>query len=275
MRNEAMPETDPSEMTSSRKILEMLEEADLIATRQETRYRAEPGSKFSHDDGRIPTRPLTNYAHGQITTAGDCLQCLDRMIVRRDEDSVTLHLSPTGHYALIRNAMDSLTVALWLMQPNSSLGRLKRLLQLECNEAELQTAVMRNTSVLKASRWREAQRHRIRELSENAGIDGWDPLHKDSKLPTTTKMLKDIDPARVHLNVSWLSMWQLASGHAHGKRWATLRSNELSERPGTVSEIGAVYTVTASYKFLDLLLQETMSMYRSAVDRYRYLATAA
>lgn len=269
-----MPETDPIEMTSSRKIFEMLEEASLIATGQETQYRAESGSKFANDDARIPTRPLTNYAHAQITTAGDCLQCLDRMIVRRGDNSVTLHLSPNGHYALIRNAMDSLATVLWLLQPNSSTGRIKRLLQLECNETDLQAAIMRNTSQAQATEWRAAQRRRIRELSINAGIAGWDPLHKESKLPTTTRILKDIDPGRVHLKVSWLSMWQLASGHAHGKRWAVLFSNELTEKEGTATDTGAVFTVTASYQFLELLLRETMGMYRAAVERYRVLSRA-
>ncbi|WP_382344675.1 hypothetical protein [Glutamicibacter ardleyensis] len=248
----------------------MFERIDGLAEKHESSFKPESGSRLDFDNQRAPTRPISDYAHAQLSVATDCLQSLKRMILREQDKAVDMHLGPFAHYALIRNALDSLAIVIWLMEPESSTGRLKRLLRIECNEVELASKHYQSVGIRAWKQTKEQKLERIREIAVEAGIENWDPV--TDKLSTTTKILGEIDRLRSKSSrVSWLSYWQLASGYAHGKRWAVLASGELTEQEGTATKHGATFVVTASYQFLDLLLAETLDMLNIAMIRYEAL----
>lgn len=264
------PETDPLEVDSSRRIYEMFERIEGVAEKHESSFKPEAGSRLDFDNHRAPTRPISDYAHAQISVAIDCLQSLKRMILREQDKAVEMHLGPFAHYALIRNTLDSLAIAIWLMEPESSTGRLKRLLRIECNEAELASKHYQSMGIRTWKQTKEQKLARISEIAVEAGIGDWDPVSE--KILTTTKILGEIDRLRSNSSrVSWLSYWQLASGYAHGKRWAVLASSELTEQEGTATKHGATFVVTASYQFLALLLAETLDMLNIGMTRYETL----
>lgn len=268
-----MPEEDPEEKWYSNYVIEVLDRVPEIADIIESNFRVIPGSTLAFDDSRVPTRPVSYYAHSQLTVAADCLLSLDRMIATRQGKSVQIHLSPFAHFALIRNALDCLAVALWLLEPERSDDRLKRLLLIERNEIERAFSNQEELGSQDAAAWKDAEMARIAEIAVEAGLRNWTPLHRAAKMPSTTAILKGIEPLHHGgVELTWLSMWQVASGHAHGKRWATMSTNELMERQQTRTKFGASYTVTASYKVLALLLKETVAMMELAKDRFIDLA---
>lgn len=260
------------EVEHSHTVHKLLVHVHEVAAIVEANTKPNEGSRMANDDLRVPTRPVSHYAHAQLTVACDSLQSLDRMIVRRRKDKIGIDLPPFAHFALLRNAIDSLAVALWLLQPQSSTGRIKRLLSLERNEVELAASNQRELNARGVPEWKQTQLVRIAQIAVEAGLDGWDPLSEKAKLPTTTHILRKIEVHHSTVNVTWLAMWQVASGHAHGKRWAAMSTNELSEQKGTATEYGASYTVTASYKVLAYMLYEVLGMLKLGVNRYLELS---
>lgn len=269
MRFEEVPEVDPTEVRFSQWIVGMLEACRSYADFLGNVVVVEPGSAFAGDNARLSSFRVSDYASTQISVALGCIEALEMMIVREESTSVEVRISPYGQYALLRNALDASVTCLWMLDPVSSTGRLKRRLLLEVDET-------RNAAALKTSQgqpvndWKKKKRARIREVSDQAGIVQWNPLK--AELESTTKMLGSIERHHADPVMSWLAWWQLASGHAHGKSWATLASHDREEIDGSRDGDSATYRVTANFGVLAGMLFETMKLIRCALERYQVLA---
>ncbi|KSU64774.1 hypothetical protein AS038_15650 [Arthrobacter sp. NIO-1057] len=227
------------------------------------------GSGFETDNFRLPSFRVPDYASTQINVALGCIEALEMMITRENDVSVEVRISPYGQFALIRNALDAAVTCLWMLDPVSNTGRLKRRLLLEVDET-YKAAAMKASQGQPVAEWKKQKRARIREVANQAGLTAWNPLKAD--LDTTSKMLRSIERHHVDPVMPWLAWWQLASGHAHGKSWATLASHDREEIDGSRDGDSATYRVTANFGVLAGMLLETMKLIRCALERYQMLA---
>ncbi|MGA8789886.1 MAG: hypothetical protein WB535_13145, partial [Paenarthrobacter sp.] len=195
------------------------------------------------------------------------LAALKQMIVRESEHRIDMAASPFGAYALVRNALDAAAIALWLLEPVNGTLRIKRRLLLGVDEVG-KAAALRQT--MNHPSTKAKRRDRLEEVAGQAGLGSWNPLRE--KLPPTTQILRRLE--RWHSNVvfPWLAAWQLASGHAHGKLWAQISSNELQEVEGTRTATGAQFQMTIRYGMLAALLFETVQLLETAGSRYADLS---
>ena len=274
MENDPRQETDPQEIEASRRVYEYLSQAIKIGNCLDELAQPRVGSRLRKDDSRVPTRRVSDYVHGQLTVASGCLESLNRMIAQKNGDMVEMAASPFGPYALIRNALDSLAVAIWLMQPESGTLRIKRLLQLHREEIQKQSFYMESMGrEADANSFTKRQFDRLEEIALEAELGDWNPMKKSNKLISATQMLKDIDESGRKSNKwRYLGFWQAASGHAHGKVWATVGGHESEVIPGTEHGTGATYRITISYVLLSSFMWNAVDMLERAFNRYCYLA---
>lgn len=235
-----------------------------------TYMTAQPNSPLLTDDSYMPTFLVSQYAHSQIMGAFGVLEALESMMVKSDEIPKQLVAGPYGIYPLIRNALDSAALAVWLLEPLNAKLRVKRRLRVQMDEI-WNAAKFREAVGAPSHSWAKSYRLRMQEVADATGADtgqisSW-------RLPAMTKILKDIERHNDEGKaLSWLAAWQLCSGHAHGKQWAILASNELNELPGTATDIGATYWNTASYVHIDLTLHAARNLIWTACERYTKLA---
>ncbi|WP_369744491.1 hypothetical protein [Paenarthrobacter sp. AMU7] len=123
---------------------------------------------------------------------------------------------------------------------------------------------------LPAHQWNRNYRARMQDVADKAGIGTFDVTR--NKMPPTTSMLKSLERLHKEPGISWLGAWQLCSGHAHGKQWATLMSNELTEIARSATDLGAEYRITLSYANLALVMTSAAEMIQVACERYSLLA---
>lgn len=269
MTDMPMPEIDPIEIEHSRLVYRYLRQAAGVSELLENALAPEPESRLDRDDQRVPTRRVSNYAHSQMVVATGCLESLERMIARESENEVTLAIAPYGYFALIRNAIDCLATALWLMEPVNGTLRIKRLLMLQLDEV-MKTSVFRESIGIEHREYKRTHCARLQEIASEAELGSWN-LQK-SRLPSMTQTLKDIERLHKDSRFSWLALWQLASGHAHGKNWATLASHMREQIPDSEHEYGATFRVTGNYSMLAYFLLEVVGMLELSVRRYQELS---
>jgi len=261
-------EDDEDEIQFSRLIIILFGRIEELETTLEASIEPVEGTPLFLDDSRAQHYTVSGYAYGQLSVATGCIAALKQMMVREDEETVHLVASPFGAYALVRNALDAAATALWLLEPVNGTLRIKRRLLLGVDEAR-KTALFRQT--LEQPSLKAARLTRLQEVARLAGLEHWDPLRE--KLPSMTQMLRALErwhSGRVVL--PWLAAWQLASGHAHGKLWAQLASNEMKEIQETRTEIGAQFQMAIRYGMLATLLKEAVQLTTTAGARYLELA---
>lgn len=226
-------------------------------------------SDLAGDDRATPHFPISQFAYAQLVIAFGCLQSLEDMIV--DENDAHFHVAagPYGPYALVRNAMDTAACALWLLQPVNSKLRIKRRITAQMGDIHNAMEFRKEVSA-PAQRWAADYTTRMQEVADGAGIG--QVVVRKLKMPSMTSILRSIEHLHQQPVISWLGAWQLCSGHAHGKQWATLTSNELEELQRTANDLGAEFRITISYGSLAVVLEATASLLQAACERYSELA---
>ena len=212
---------------------------------------------------------MSGYAAGQLSVATGCIASLKQMLVRESETRVDMMASPFGSYALVRNALDFSAACLWLLEPGSGTLRIKRRILLGVDEIS-KSAAFRQSMDQRSTK--EMRRARMKEVAGLAGLGTWNPLSKGVGLPSTTSILADLESLHPSPVLPWLSAWQLASGHAHGKLWAQLASHELQEVEGTRTDTGAHFRMTIRYGMLAAVLFEAVQLAEVAAQRYLELS---
>lgn len=243
--------------------MKIFQRCEEISSQLESFLEPPKESVLFADDSRSPHYPVSGYAYSQLVVATGCIAALKQMIVRESDDKILMFASPFGAYALIRNAIDVAAVALWLLEPMNGTLRIKRRILLGLDEVNKRHALGLAMGHISEAGQRRA---RMKEVAGLAGLGEWNPLKE--KLPSMTWILGSLE--RHHSNVvfPWLAVWQLTSGHAHGKLWAQIESNELKEVDNTKTETGSQYRVTIRYGMLAPALLETMQLLEVAAGRY-------
>lgn len=259
------------EAAAARRIYVLLHTINAEGQNLQPLIDVQPGSSLALDDARLSGYPLSNYAFGQLQVAFGCFDSLRRMIISESPSgSVSMVTNPHGPYALIRNAMDTAALARWLLVPENRKLRLRRRIMAEMDELAKSLAC-RKESQGRWLDWESRRRERMQQVADAADI-GLVKV-KDLKLPPMTRILTDLQRGYHGTELSWLATWQLCSGHAHGKLWALLASNDLEVQDGSATEIGAQYRMTVDYRVLCLFLERGIDLVNNAAQLYRRAAT--
>ena len=268
---EPFPVTDESEIAAVDRILSSLSSFRGWERTLSKYSGPQGGSQLEEDDAAIPNFPVSQYVYAQLVVAFGCMESLHRMMVNEDETTVQMAAGPYGPYALVRNAIDSAAVALWLLEPANSKLRIKR--RITAQMAEIHNALQFRVEMdLPAGSWADAYRERMQEVWDQSGLQSHDVLKLE--MPTATSILRNLERLHQQPAISWLGAWQLSSGHAHGKQWATLMSNEMDEIARTANELGAEFTITLSYKNFSMVTTSAEHLIQASCKRYTELAKA-
>ena len=149
MTQDAIPELDINEIRHSEMIMKVFERVERIQAQIDVLHTEAPESRLGTVHRRLSSFPVAGYVHTQISVAAGCIAALKQMIVRETDDTATMTASPFGAYALIRNSIDAAAVGLWIAEPESSTGRIKRRLQAQVDETKNAAAFRQSTAALR------------------------------------------------------------------------------------------------------------------------------
>lgn len=260
---------DQDEHKAASHILHFFKDFEAWEKTLEENKNVQPASGFADDDARCPHYPVSHLAYQQVLVAFGSLLSLKHMIVNDSGEIPEVSGLPFGPYALVRNAMDSAAQALWLMEPMNSKLRVKRRITAQLTDIGF-SQQFRLEAGFAAGVWAAEYRARMLEVATEAKLDtrGFDKW----KQKPMTEMLRALDRHNDVKGLTWLASWQLCSGHAHGKQWATLSTHDLVEIPGTSSDVGAEFTVLIKYGSLALVLHSAWALLQVTCRRYTQLA---
>lgn len=197
-----------------------------IARTLRTFPEVQTGSVLEEDDRLLSGYELSGLVRDLLTTATHISSSLQAMIGEGGKDLSDVSIPLHGPYALVRAHIESTSQALWLLAPQSRRGRIKRCIQYWCSEVKLFNGFQYEWSKSFASRESIGYKD-LRALASGAGL----PLEgfPDKKLwaPVGSgDLLKSIEFAHEEAVITWFNTWQLCSGFAHSKQWASRIFNE-------------------------------------------------
>jgi hypothetical protein len=184
------------------------------------------GSVLEEDDRNLNGYALSRLVLDLLMTATHISSNLQALIVVDTEDGADVLAPLHGPYALVRAHLESTSQALWLMAPQSRRARIKRCIQHWYGEVKLFNGFQNEWS--KSFPSRESLGYEdLREIASEAGlsIEGF-PDRKLWAPVGSGDMLKSIEFAHVGATMTWFNSWQLCSGFAHSKQWASRIFNE-------------------------------------------------
>lgn len=113
-----------------------------------------------------------------------------------------------------------------------------------------------------AEAWHAAKSARIIELAEAAGVASI------PRISTTTDILKLLSVDENLTRFEPLTTWQICSGMAHGKIWASLKINDLEAISHDIEAKESVTRVTISYSALAVYTRNALGLASAALDLF-------
>jgi hypothetical protein len=201
---------------------------DMLALYNEMNHWpvAESGSVLFEDDQVTHPFPLSNDVRYLLLVAADNLIGLRNMLIENmGNDGSTLTIYPFAPYTLLRNAIECAGTALWLMQPHERHQRVLRIAQFELEDAK------KNKAALESMGGRGDETfHRKKAIIERMVASQSELSWKDvAKGFRVTDLLASVGALPQLEGLNPLGKWQIASGMAHGKRWAGTLLSDLKE----------------------------------------------
>lgn len=276
-----LTEDDPSEVASARLMAELLEEAESLETELIDNWHPVAESEVGRDDALIPDYPVSDLVTGQLTISHGCLESYRSWLeLRSDGETLDLTARPYGGYPLLRNALETTALALWVLSPKNSSLRIRRRLAAQAQD----WYDARNFLAGKGASVKEVDEklRRLQRFGDEAGLDDWDAWGKSAsekkrkkagkpsnRTPKMTELLRDVDryPLR-DSDMSILKAWQLSSAVSHGRSWPTGVIYSIQEEPGTRTTHGATVQVAPRYQVLAIVLHTAVTALRSAQQLY-------
>ncbi|GAA1817372.1 hypothetical protein [Nesterenkonia flava] len=282
MSNIPYPDVSKSEQRASLGLYHYLKQAASYDDELKP-SEALPGSPFAEDEAAVPKLPTKQKAHYLLSAGYGCLLSLRRWLgLKREGQELHVTVYTHGGYALLRNALECGATSLWLLEPDNSKDRIRRMLLLHLDEIRNYEsfALSMGDSVAHLN----AKRTNIDKYAAQAGLKKWNPSgpngpkikgQKADKLPSMTATLNYLEQYRVpetEHDMPWLSAWQLSSGFAHGKLWAASTAQELIPQVGSEHEHGATFHVRTKLESVLAVTVAAYTLLEAGMRRYRHLS---
>lgn len=245
--------SDPaSEQESAQALLRLLD-ANLSLYDEMNRWpKSEPGSLLFEDDQATYPFPISNDVRYLLLVASDNLSGLRSMIVEGTKNGVpTLNLHVFAPYTLIRNAIECAGTALWIMAPAERHERVLRLAQFELEDAKKNQAALtafggngEETFIRKKGI--------IEGIIQPYGELSWKSVANGFRI---TELLRTIGSLPELEGLNPLGKWQIASGMAHGKRWAGTLISDLKEDAQPTPKGDSTFLLYGTFKKVFWLAQ--------------------
>lgn len=225
-------------------------------------WRVSGGSQLAADDElTAPYRVSHNIANA-LVSAIDHLHTLDSLLIGAGASHT---LSP---FTLIRGAIESAAQAAWIASPDEPQLRVTRSLSLSLKEAKDRASAYQELASQRPQPGATLPDFDEDEAELN-GILAKAGFPSKLKTPSSTQILRDVRglvPA-----TSVLSIWQLCSGFAHARQWAS----DAVLKPKTA--VSLADGVTGKYnrptmKITVWAMTAAMDLTRHSLNRYRELA---
>lgn len=222
------------------------------------------GSSLAGDRDAATYNPVPDVVRSNLGVALDHLHGL--LVSVEGSGGKILAMSS---FTLIRTAYEAAGTALWLLHPSTRNERLLRSMRLTYeNRRQLRSV---QTGIGKTDPGFERVNGRLREqMDARPGLVG-KPLAK-SQTPVTER-LKSVTELVPNLTMPPLTLWQLASGIAHGNQSmmiALLEREQIGPSDGTSAD----YNVTSSVVQIALFYAAALDMIEALLDLYDSRNTA-
>ncbi|GAA3264520.1 hypothetical protein GCM10010469_34200 [Streptomyces labedae] len=193
----------------------------------------EAGSSLSGDDAKIPTLMMSSAAYQCFVHAVDHLHAVQALLF---EAKVMHSYAP---YSLLRAAVEAAGEAIWLLGPSGRQERIRRCLKRAYENVSKGKDFMDLSGLQPSGRSHAERVQEIRDLAAEHGLDPNDVCGRWS----TQRQLKYVDEdVRHDKDALAQNLWQICSGFAHGREWATLGLLERTVH----SQVGNVVQVRLS-----------------------------
>ncbi len=235
-----------------------------------------PGSVLQLEQRHTARQPIHTMVLSHRARATDNIARLFNLTL--DLPKAQVRAYPFSGYSLIRTAVESAAVGLWLIQPNRKATRVLRALQSSKQheyEAIQFIEMIRPREVAAAARERHEQiLSRLEELKNTVP-----PLRQREigPVPSYTEILASVsardsqDRTRYDIH-SPLLAWKISSSFIHGSEVVTRALSDM--RQTTEFEDGiAQFEITPSLRLTAVLTSTCVSLIRDLDERYLYLAS--
>ncbi|MEU3862303.1 hypothetical protein AB0F03_34030 [Streptomyces sp. NPDC028722] len=181
----------------------------------EPRPVVEAGSSLSADDAEVPTLRVSSAAYQCFTHAVDHPRAVQVLLF---EAKVIHSYAP---YSLLRAAVQAAGEALWLLDPSSRQERIRRCLKRAYENVSKGKEFMDLSGLQPSGR---PHHERVQELRDLATQHGLDPNGVRGRWSTQAQLKYVEEVVLDGKEALAQNLWQICSGFAHGREWATLAS---------------------------------------------------
>lgn len=176
-------------------------------------FEVEPGSDLARDRERNPLLWVDSIALRRLQVAVDDLAGIRDLV----NNGTHMH----APFALLRGVVEAASVAVWLLEPEDRITRLKRLVGLHIYDTENK----KSFNALLPAEFRDNFDHEpgITSMVKAIGVQ-----RKKCRFPDYTALVRDIDdfPGEGH---SLFLVWKVCAGVSHGMTWSlNSTTSELS-----------------------------------------------
>lgn len=223
----------------------------LVAHAEGGEWHTVERSPLSGDNAA--TQPFqTGHAVHMLLNAGiDALNGVRHLIWGRpDEQASQPVLHQAAHYVLARAAIENFATALWILAPQKRALRVERTLRWHVKNVTDQHSALDRLD-LPTNRTREEKLSQL-EATMFAAVGRVPPRFRNGY--TATEVLRYADetnPDReANAFMSAQLVWQLGSGFAHGRPWASLTFQEQETKPTDDPDILSVRLTSDMHRAL-------------------------
>lgn len=243
-----------------------------IATTLRSFPSVQRNSVLEQDDQTLHGYALSALVLDLLATATHVSSSLQALIVIDTKDGADVSAPLHGPYAFVRAHLEATSQALWLMAPQSRRARIKRSIQHWCGEVRLLNGFQDEWS--KSFPVRKNIGHEdLRTIAAEAGlsVEGF-PAKRTWAPVGSGAILQSLEFAHEDATLTWFNSWQLCSGFAHSKQWASRIFNEQHTATDEVATDSPVIGKT-SLPMLASVVNEAGQLLDEAARRYGQLSS--
>lgn len=201
-------------------------------------FAVQAGSQLAGDDAASDPYQVSHCARSCLNAGVDHLHAARQLIL---DEPITLHAN--ADYSLIRGALENFGTAFWVLHPRQRTIRIERALRwMTQNFLDQERAV----GGLQLPRYVPAPEKvtEIVAMAQDAGCNITEPRAGYA----STQVMKYADEHS--MPISPYLMWQVCSGFAHGRQWASITMNAMEVLPTPEPDVRRVRFTTDHKRLL-------------------------
>ncbi|GAB3802472.1 hypothetical protein GCM10028798_19690 [Humibacter antri] len=225
------------------------------------------GSQLYGDDQCTPYDHKSFQVGFLIGSSADHLRALEVILASKDG------LPPFAWYVLVRSAIETSSLAIWLMNGGVRAKRVFRSLQLTWNDRQnVDTFTKRmgfHTPETTDALWK-----RLSQIKDS--VKGGTQYRLDRAFPSITDIVIEADRVvKLRDGFAGIDAWRACSGFAHGNRSFALATLDHQRTGRTRTPTSAEYELTSNFAMLYALLRVAVTFLERAIDEQGKQAASA